>query len=168
VRVRSAVVVLVAVPILLGGCGGGGKPKAQLAATTVPSTVPPTTTTTQAPTATGLRAAALVVLATYSGGNWGAFWDHWDPASQALITRAEYIKRKTACPGVTGSITVVSLKSTASGIWNVVGRRGGSLITYQFRYDEGAWAYVVTDATVKAQLQEPFARYVARPGCTAK
>jgi hypothetical protein len=160
--------VLVAVPTLLGGCGGGAKAKPPAAATTVPSTVPAPTTTTQAPTAEGLRAAALVVLATYAGGNWGAFWDDWDPASQALITRAEYIRRKTACPGVTGSITVVSVQSTPSGIWDVGGRRGGSRITYQFRYSKGAWVYVVTDATVKAQLQEPYASYVARPGCTGK
>jgi hypothetical protein len=162
------VIVLVVVATTLGGCGGGAKAKPPPAATTVPSTVPPTTTTTQAPTAEGLRAAALFVLATYAGGNWGVFWDHWDPASQALITRVEYIRRKTACPGVTGSITVVSVQSTASGIWNVGGRRGGSLITYQFRYLMGAWEYVVTDATVKAQLQESYANYVARPGCTKK
>jgi hypothetical protein len=162
------VVVVVAVPTLLAGCGGGAKAKPPAATTTVPSTRPATTTTTQAATAEGLRAAALVVLATYAGGNWGAFWDHWDAASQALITRAEYIRRKTACPGITGSITVVSLRSTSTGIWNVVGRRGGSLITYQFRYEKGAWVYVVTDATVKAQLAEPFASYVARPGCHPK
>jgi hypothetical protein len=168
VRVRSAVVVLVAVPTLLGGCGGGGKAKPPATTTTVASTVPAVTTTTQPQTAAGLKTAALVVLGTYAGGNWGAFWDQWDPASQALITRAEYIRRKTACPGVRGSITFVSLQSTATGIWNVVGRRGGSLISYQFRYDKGAWVYVVTDATVKAELVEPYASYVARPGCNPK
>jgi hypothetical protein len=168
VRVRVAVILVVGVATLLAGCGGGGggKPKAVPATVTVASTVSPTTTTTEAQTADGLKAAALVVLGTYAGGNWGAFWDHWDPASQALITRVEYIRRKTACPGITGSITVVSLKSTPSGIWNVQGRRGGSVITYQFRYNNGAWDYVVTDATVKAQLLEPYASYIARPGCT--
>lgn len=126
----------------------------------------PITTTTEAQTADGLRAAALAVLATYTGGNWGAFWDHWDPASQALITRGEYVHRKTACPGITGSITLVSIRPAANGIWNVQGRRGGSLISYQFRYDKGAWVYVVTDASVKAQLVEPYSNYVARPGCS--
>jgi hypothetical protein len=162
------VVLVVGVTTLLGGCGGGGgggKPKAAPTTVTVASTVPPSTTTTEPQTAEGLKAAALVVLGTYAGGNWGAFWDHWDPASQALITRDEYIRRKTACPGVTGSITVVSLKSTPSGIWNVKGRRGGSVISYQFRYNRGAWAYVVTDPTVKAQLIESYDSYVARPGC---
>jgi hypothetical protein len=155
----------VAVATVFGGCGGGGKAKALPATSTVASTVPPITTTTQAQTADGLKAAALGVLATYAGGNWGAFWDHWDPASQALITRAEYIRRKTACPGTTGSITLVSLRPGSNGIWNVHGRRGGSVISYQFRYHKGAWAYVVTDATVKAQLAEPYASYIARPGC---
>jgi hypothetical protein len=163
-------VVVVAAATLAGACGGGGgsTAKAKVAPTTtsVASTVPPTTTTTQPQTADGLKAAALVVLGTYAGGNWGAFWDHWDPASQALIGRAEYIRRKTACPGIAGSITLVSVKSTSTGIWNVQGRRGGSVISYQFRYNNGAWDYVVTDAAVKAQLKEPYDSYVARPGCT--
>jgi hypothetical protein len=158
--------------MILGGCGGSGHRQAapKTAGKTAASASPATTTTSLAPSADGVKAAAQVILAYDSGGQWGTFWDQWDPASQALISRAEYIRRKAACPGATGSpIKVLSVGAASSaGIWTVRGQRGGSQISYQFRYNQGRWWYVVTDATVKAQLKEPYASYVARAACKTK
>jgi hypothetical protein len=177
IRVRSggwAVVLAVGVVlgVLLGAfgtaCGGGSSHKPAATPTTaVATTALPVTTTTQTPTVAGLRAAAQVTLAAYAAGDWGSFWDQWDASSQALIPRDEYVRRKTACPGIVGQpITISSVAPAANGIWNVRGRRGTSATTYQFRYGDGVWSYVVTDPTVKAQLRESYDKYVARPGCT--
>jgi hypothetical protein len=170
VRGRNAAIAVLAGTVLLTGCGHGGS-HAKAAPTTIPATTTvtasTTTTTTQDPSAVGLRAAAQVVLAAYSSGQWGVFWDHWDPASQALITRAEYIRRKTACPRITGvPISISAVQPGANGLWNVVGHGIGSAVTYQFRYSQGTWSYVITDPAIKADLVEPYARYIARPGCT--
>jgi hypothetical protein len=155
---------------LLAGCGGGGhtkslSPAKPAAAAAAVSTVP-APAISQAAVSGGLKAAALAVLAAAATGDWGTFWDHWDAASQALIGRDEYLRRKQVCPGTTGApITVVSEFPGANGIWTVRGRRGGSVILYQFRYERGQWAYVVTDPSVKASLKATYEQYVARPGC---
>jgi hypothetical protein len=173
IRVSSAgcavaVVSVVALGVFGAGCGSGRSHKqAAPSSTSVATTAAPTTTTTQPTTVAGLRGAAQVILAAYAAGDWATFWDHWDPTSQALIARDEYVRRKTACPGIVGQpISIVSAVPTASGLWNVRGRRGTATTTYQFRYGQGAWSYVVTDPAVKAQLKESYDKYVARPGCT--
>jgi hypothetical protein len=165
-RAVALVVVLVVLGAWGSACGGGGSHKQTAASTAVATTVPPSTTTTEAASAAGLRSAAQVILAAYAAGDWGTFWDRWDLASQALITRNEYIRRKTACPGVVGQpITIVSALPAANRIWNVRGRRAASATTYQFRWSQGVWSYVVTDPTVKAELKGSYDKYVGRPGC---
>jgi hypothetical protein len=155
---------------ILDGCGGGGHTKSVATAKQAASSAAlpaPSPATSQAAAAGGLKASAQAILTASAAGDWGTFWDHWDAASQALISRDEYLRRKQACPGTTGApITVVSERPAANGIWTVRGRRGGSMIVYQFRYEHGQWTYVVTDTAVKAELKGSYEEYVARPGCT--
>jgi hypothetical protein len=56
-------------------------------------------------------AAALLKIATvfnndYDRGVYGPVWDRWDARSQAVITRADYIRRHTECPDSPQSVTV--------------------------------------------------------------
>jgi hypothetical protein len=64
---------------------------------------PAATATTPAPPPDPHTTAALLQIATafnnnYDTGRYGATYDRWDARSQAIITRADYIKRHTECP----------------------------------------------------------------------
>ena len=49
-------------------------------------------------TAAALLKIAAVFNNDYDDGDYGPVYDRWDARSQAIITRADYIRRHTECP----------------------------------------------------------------------
>jgi hypothetical protein len=51
-------------------------------------------------TAAALLKIAKVFNHDYDTGDYGPVYTRWDPRSQAIITRADYVKRHKDCPAV--------------------------------------------------------------------
>jgi hypothetical protein len=75
-------------------------------------------------TASALLKIAKVFDHDYDTGDYGPVYTRWDARSQAIITRADYIKRHKDCPS--GSHTLSQTESVSAG-----GPRGAWLVHYE-------------------------------------
>ena len=111
---RLLIAATVAAGLLTAGCSAGnGQPAAPAAP------LPPDPHT----------AAALLKIATafnhhYDTGDYGPVYTRWDARSQAIITRADYIRRHRGCPS--GSPALSETESASPG-----GPQGAWLVHYQ-------------------------------------
>lgn len=119
------------------------------------------------------RAALLRIAQTfnnaYDNGYFGAVYDRWDPRSQALISRAEYIRRHRLCAPATHATAVVTgARRGPAGTWLVSYRISGSTLTDTWYYVRHRWLFdIVASNPDAARLYHlPFARYVAAVGCS--
>jgi len=87
-------------------------------------------------------AAALLQIATafnhdYDTGDYGPVYARWDARSQAIITRADYIRRHQDCPS--GSTALSRTEGVSPG-----GPRGAWLVRYQISGQQltDYWFYV--------------------------
>jgi hypothetical protein len=148
-----------AVVLLAAGCSSGsGHP----AASAPPLPLDPHT------------AAALLTIARsfnhdYDTGDYGPVYARWDARSQAIITRADYIKRHKDCPS--GSQTLSQTESATPG-----GPRGAWLVHYEIGGQQltDYWFYVHRRWVFDLPLSNPSAvklyrmsaqQYVATLGC---
>ena len=147
---------LAAVVILAAGCSGQvNHPAAQPSVAGDPHT-----------------AAALLKIATlfnndYDGGVYGPVWDRWDPRSQAIITRADYIQRHTECPDSPQSVTVEDASPGPGGAWIVDYETGGVQLHDYWFYEHGRWVFdlpLSNPDSVKLYKLTP-QQYVAELGC---
>jgi hypothetical protein len=91
-------------------------------------------------------AAALVKVAAvfndeYDGGVYGPVWDRWDARSQAVITRADYIRRHTECPDSPQSVRVEDASPGRGGAWIVDYEAGGVRLHDYWFYVDGRWVF---------------------------
>lgn len=155
--VRHLMLLLAAVAILAAGCSGqGSQPAARPSAT---ARDPRTT-------------AALLEIATrfnndYDGGVYGPVWDRWDARSQAIIARADYIRRHTECPDSPQSVTVEDASPGPGGAWIVDYASGGVQLHDYWFYLHGRWVFdlpLSNPDSVELYKLTP-QRYVAELGC---
>jgi hypothetical protein len=118
-------------------------------------------------------AAALLKIATvfnsdYDGGVYGPVWDRWDARSQAVISRADYIRRHTECPDSPQSVTVEDASPGPGGAWIVDYETGGVQLHDYWFYARGRWVFdlmLSNPDSVKLYRLSP-QQYIAALGCT--
>src|SRR6516225_5124055 len=93
-------------------------------------------------------AAALLTIARsfnhdYDTGNYGPVYTRWDARSQAIITRADYIKRHKDCPS--GPQTLSQTESVSPGgphgAWLVHYEISGQQLTDYWYYLRHRWVF---------------------------
>lgn len=102
-----------------------------------------------APTVThDLRtAAALLKIATvfnhdYDTSVYGPVYDRWDARSQAIISRADYVRRHMDCPPAPHPTAhVESATPGPHGAWVVAYEIGGQQLTDYWFYVHGRWVF---------------------------
>src|SRR6266516_4945777 len=120
-------------------------------------------------------ASALLKIATafnheYDTGDYGPVYTRWDARSQAIITRADYIKRHKDCPS--GSPTLSQTESVSPGgphgAWLVHYEIGGQQLTDYWFYVHRRWVFdlvLSNPDAVKLYRMSP-GQYVAAVGCS--
>lgn len=117
-------------------------------------------------------AAALLKIATvfnddYDSGVYGPVWDRWDARSQAIITRADYIRRHTECPDSPQSVRVEDARQGPRGAWVVDYEAAGVQLHDYWFYTAGRWAFdlvLSNPDSVKLYRLTP-QQYVATMNC---
>jgi hypothetical protein len=119
-------------------------------------------------------AAALLKIASafnreYDRGDYGPVYDRWDARSQAIITRAGYIRRHKDCPSAPH---VPSQTESASpgphGAWLVHYEIGGQQLTDYWFCVHRRWVFdlvLSNPDAVKLYKMAP-AQYAAAAGCS--
>ena len=104
----AAAVVLAAGCAVLAGCSASTSHRAP--ASTAP--LPP-----DAHTASALLKVAAAFNHDYDTGDYAPVYARWDPRSQAIISRSDYMARHKDCPGTPHSLSVTeSGGSTGGGV----------------------------------------------------
>ncbi len=119
-------------------------------------------------------AAALIRIAQvfnydYGHNIDGPVWDRWDARSQAVITRAEYIRRHAEC--ATAPQEPAHVESAAPGTrstWLVHYEIGGQQLTDYWYYIHRRWKFdlLLSNPDAARLYRLPFAKYAAQTGCT--
>jgi hypothetical protein len=97
----------------------------------------------------------------------GAVWDRFDVSSQALISRANYVRWHQECPASPGVATIRSASSLTSGWWVVNYEIGGvSLRDYWHRVN-GRWRFSLrrSNPSASALYSSTFAAFARATGC---
>lgn len=118
-------------------------------------------------------AAALVRIAQvfnndYDRNNDGPVWDRWDTRSQAVITRAEYIRRHRECATAPqGPARVTRAAPGPRGAWLVRYEIGGQQLTDYWYYTRRRWTFdlLLSNPDAARLYRLPFAKYAAQVGC---
>jgi hypothetical protein len=119
-------------------------------------------------------AAALFTIATafnhdYDTGDYGPVYARWDARSQAIITRAEYIRRHEDCPG--GSHVLSRTESAGPGgprgAWLVHYEIGGQQLTDYWFYVRHRWVFdlVLSNPDAARLYRMSPGQYAAAVGC---
>ena len=157
-RLIITIATAAAAVLLAAGCTAGtGHPAAS------PAPLPPDPHT----------AAALLKIATafnhdYDTGDYGPVYTRWDARSQAIITRADYIRRHKDCPS--GSQTLSQTESVSPGpreAWLVHYEIGGQQLTDYWFYVHRRWVFdlvLSNPDAVKLYRMSP-QQYAAALGC---
>src|SRR5262249_45763954 len=131
-RLFAAVAVAAAVLFAAACAGGTAHPAAS------PAPLPPDLHTTSA-----LLKIATVFNHDYDTGDYRPVYARWDAGSQAIITRADYIRRNKDCPS--GSQTPSQTESVSPGgphgAWLVHYEIGGQQLTDYWFYVHRRWVF---------------------------
>ena len=119
-------------------------------------------------------ASALLKIATafnhdYDTGNYGPVYMRWDPRSQAIITRADYIKRHRDCPAGPQALSQTEGVNPGGphGAWLVHYQIGGQQLTDYWCYVHRRWVFdlvLSNPSAVKLYRMSP-QQYVKALGC---
>lgn len=162
-RRRRGAICLFLSALMLTGCGQQAHPAASRPPAPAPAAADPDTTT-------ALLRVAQAFNDAYDSGDFGAVYDRWDARSQAIISRAEYIRRHRVCAPATHSTAVVTGASRGpGGAWLVRYQISGTRLTDTWFYVRHRWLFdIVRSNPGAARLYRlPFARYAAATGCSA-
>ncbi len=118
-------------------------------------------------------AAALVRVAQVFNNNYDRnddrpVWDRWDARSQAVISRAEYIRRHAECvTAPPGPAHVEDAMPGPRGAWLVRYEIGGQQLTGYWYYTRRRWVFdlLLSNPDAARLYRLPFARYAAQVGC---
>ena len=118
-------------------------------------------------------AAALLKIATafnhdYNTGDYGPVYARWDARSQAIITRAGYIRRHTDCPSAPQSARVENAAPGPQGAWLVDYEIGGQQLTDYWFYVHRRWVFdlVLSNPDAVSLYRMSAQQYVAAVGCS--
>src|SRR5215469_5360387 len=119
-------------------------------------------------------ASALLKIATafnhdYDTGDYGPVYARWDPRSQAIITRADYIARHKDCPSGSHALSQTESVSPGGphGSWLVHYEIGGQQLTDYWFYVRDRWVFdlvLSNPGAVKLYRMTPH-QYVVALGC---
>ena len=116
--------------------------------------------------------AALVKIATvfndeYDNGDYGPVYDRWDARSQAIISRAEYIRRRTTCPAAPQVARVEDARPGPGGAWLVDYEIGGVHLTDYWFYVHARWVFdlALSNPDAVRLYKLPSQQYAAAVGC---
>ncbi len=119
-------------------------------------------------------AAALVRIAQTFNNNYdrnddGPVYDRWDARSQAIITRAEYIRRHAECATAPQSAHVEDAIAGPRGTWLVHYEIDGQQLTDYWFYRHGRWQFdlLLSNPDAARLYRLPFAKYAIQIGCNA-
>jgi hypothetical protein len=119
-------------------------------------------------------AAALLKVATafnhdYDTADYGPVYTRWDARSQAIITRADYLKRHRDCP--VGPQTLSQTESVSpggpDGTWLVHYQIGGQQLTDYWFYVHRRWVFdlVLSNPGAASLYRMSPQQYVQALGC---
>ncbi|MHB1987788.1 MAG: hypothetical protein ACYCSF_07370 [Acidimicrobiales bacterium] len=119
-------------------------------------------------TARALLAIAVRFNEDYAANKDGPVYDRWDTASQAVITRASYLRRHLECPTSPGPAVVERATASAGGYWKVDYSIGGVQLVDYWHYEDGRWRFdlLLSNPSAVALYRLPFAEYAKAVGCT--
>ena len=148
------------------GCGtpahGRGAHSDRLASS--PASLPP-----DPHTASALLRVARVFNDEYGRGAYGPVYDRWDARSQAVITRAEYVRRHTECPTAPqpGAAHVEDATKGPHAAWLVRYEIGGYQLTDYWFYVHDRWVFdlVLSNPDSVRLYRLPARQYLAAEGC---
>lgn len=152
-------VLAAAVAVLAAGCtmqsGRPGTPQA--------------TVTRDPRTAAALLKIATVFNDDYDDGEYGPVYDRWDARSQAIITRAGYIRRHRECPSDSRALSRTESVNPRGPhkAWLVYYEIGGEQLTDYWFYVHRRWVFdllLSNPDAVKLYRMTP-QHYVAALGC---
>jgi hypothetical protein len=151
----------------VGACSSPARPAATAAR--------PIATAATQPAPDPETAAALVRIAQvfntdFGRNDDGPVYDRWDARSQAVISRAEYIRRHAEC--ATAPQAPAHVESAAPGPhggWLVRYEIGGQQFTDYWFYTRGRWGFdlLLSNPAAARLYRLPAAQYAAAVGCTA-
>lgn len=142
----------------LAGCGTGVKPTAPSGGRKHLSD----------PQTTGaLLAIAVKFNRDYSDNLDGPVWDRWDIASQAIISRSNYLRRHTECQTAPGPATIEGANPTSNGYWQVHYSISGYQFTDYWHYQNHLWRFnlALSNPSAVKLYRLPFAAYASAIGC---
>ncbi len=159
--------------LLAAGCGSAASTHPSLPMTTPPTPASATSAPAAAdpPTRSALLRIAQDFNDDYDNGNFGAVYDRWDARSQAIISRAEYIRRHTVCARATHSAAQVeSATRVMAGEWHVSYRIDGVTLVDTWFYQRHRWVFdiILSNPGAASQYRLPFAQYAKAVGCTVQ
>jgi len=98
--------------------------------------------TPEAETATALFKIAQKFNDEYAQNDVEPVYDRWDLRSQAVISRAEYLRRHLECPAATQEpVRVLSATPSPGGQWSVRYEIGGLFFTDYWYYRGRRWVF---------------------------
>jgi hypothetical protein len=119
-------------------------------------------------TASALLKVATVFNNEYDRGDYGPVYDRWDARSQAVITRAGYIRRHEDCPTAPhAAARVESAAAGPRGAWLVDYEIGGQRLTDYWFYVDHRWVFdlvLSNPGSVRLYRMTP-QQYAAATGC---
>jgi hypothetical protein len=119
-------------------------------------------------TASALLKIATVFNRDYDTGDYGPVYTRWDARSQAIITRADYIRRHQDCPSGSQALSQTeSVGSGPDGAWLVHYEIGGQQLTDCWFYVHRRWVFdlvLSNPDAVKLYRMSP-QQYAAALGC---
>ncbi len=154
----TAAAAAVGTVFFLAGCGAGtGHPAAS------PAPLPP-----DPHTASALLKVAATFNHAYDTGDFGPVYARWDARSQAIITRADYIKRHEECPGGGALSRTENAEAGPHGAWLVQYEIGGQQLTDYWFYVGRRWVFdlVLSNPDLVPLYRMTPQQYVAAIGCS--
>ena len=119
-------------------------------------------------TTPALRKIATAFNHDYDTGDYGPVYARWDARSQAIIIRADYIRRHEDCPSGSHSLSQTeSVSPGPHGAWLVHYEIGGQQLTDYWFYVHRRWVFdlvLSNPDAVKLYRMTP-QQYVAALGC---
>jgi hypothetical protein len=159
---------------LAAACSAPASPAATAshpAAASGPAVTPTATRTwpPDPPTVAALLRIAQVFNTDYDSGRYGAVYDRWDARSQAIISRAEYIRRHLECPTAPSGapVRVEGAARGPHGRWLVRYQVQGAQAVDTWFYLDHRWVFdiLLSNPGAAAEYRMPFRQYAAAVGC---
>lgn len=130
--------------------------------------VPQPTAAPESRSAATLLKIATVFNRDYDNGDYGPVYDRWDGRSQAIITRAGYIQRRTECRSRSTAAQVENARPGPHGAWLVDYEiAGNQLVDYWF-YVRGRWVFdlVLSNPSAVSLYRLSPQQYAVAAGCS--